>query len=340
MVFVLYLFKNARFHRLSTYLYEIPVLEYSMITEFLVMAGEKTKRLDAFLVNHERGISRSRLQRLIMAGRVRVNALVTKSGQKIKPGDRITLDSPEPGPMMINDRVVSLEILFEDEALLVVNKPAGVVVHPTSGNWHGTLLNGLLAHLQSDGSGNVSGEPGLVHRLDKETSGVMVIAKTEQAHKILSSQFEKQAVTRTYEALVYGRPIRDHGTIDAAIGRDSTEGKKVSIKTTNPQAAITEFTVVQQFGEKASRLELMPRTGRQHQLRVHLASLGCPIIGDPIYSKQEVDHLSEITISRMMLHATCIEFQHPMTKTYREYTAEFPSDMQRAFQDLQKEYPR
>lgn len=309
-----------------------------MITEFLVMAGETPKRLDAFLVNHERGVSRSRLQRLIMAGRIRVNTLVTKPGQKIKPGDRITMDSPEPGPVMVNDCVVPLEILFEDEALLVVNKPAGVVVHPTSGNWHGTLLNGLLAHFQANGSGQVNGEPGLVHRLDKETSGVMVVAKTEQAHRTLCSQFEKQAITRTYEALVYGRLTSDHGTIEVAIGRDSIDGKKVSTNTTKPQTAVTEFTVVQQFGVRASRVELTPRTGRQHQLRVHLASLGCPIIGDPIYSTQEADHLSEITIPRMMLHATRIGFQHPMTKTFQEYTAEFPSDMQRIFQDLQNEY--
>ncbi len=311
-----------------------------MITEFLVMAGEKAKRLDAFLVSHERGISRSRLQRLIVAGRIRVNAYVTKPGQKIKPGDRITMDSPEPGPIIVNDHEVPLEILFEDETLMVVNKPAGVVVHPTSGNWRGTLLNGLLAHLQSNGSGAVIGEPGLVHRLDKETSGVMVVAKTEQAHRALSAQFERHTVTRTYKALVYGRPMRDHGTINAAIGRDFIQGKKTSINSMNPKTAITEFTVVQQFGEKASCLELIPRTGRQHQLRVHVASLGCPIIGDPIYSIQEVDHLSEIAITRMMLHATCIGFQHPKTKTFQEYTTECPSDMQRAFQDLQKEYSR
>ena len=311
-----------------------------MITEFLVMAGERPKRLDAFLVSHERGISRSRLQRLIVAGRIRVNAHVTKPGQKIKPGDRITMDSPEPGPVMADNRVVPLEILYEDEALLVVNKSAGVVVHPTSGNWNGTLLNGLLAYFQSTGRGQANGEPGLVHRLDKETSGVMVVAKTEEAHRALCTQFEKHVITRTYEALVHGRPIHDHGTIDVAIGRDSTEGKKVSIHTRNPEVAITEFTVIQQFGEKASRVELIPRTGRQHQLRVHLASLGSPIIGDPIYSTQEVNHLSKFTIPRMMLHATCIGFQHPMTKKNQAYTAEFPSDMQRTLQDLQKECSR
>ena len=309
-----------------------------MITEFLVMAGEKSKRLDAFLVNHERGVSRSRLQRLIMTGRIRVNALATKPSQKVKPGDRITMDAPEPGPIMMNDHEVPLEIVFEDESLLVVNKPAGVVVHPTSGNWRGTLLNGLLAHLQSDGSRSVNGEPGIVHRLDKETSGVMVVAKTEQAHRTLCLQFEKQAISRRYEALVYGVPTHVRGTIDVALGRDSIERKKVSINTTKSQAASTAYTVVQQFGPKASHVELSPRTGRQHQLRVHLASLGCPIIGDPIYCTQETDDLSEFTISRMMLHATRIGFEHPMTKIFQECTVELPSDMQRIFQNLRKEY--
>ena len=181
-----------------------------MITEFLVMAGEKTKRLDAFLVSHERGISRSSLQRLIMAGRIRVNAQVTKPSQKIKPGDRITMDSPEPGPLMVKDRVVPLELVYEDEAILVVDKPAGVVVHPTSGNWNGTLLNGVLAHFQAQDHvkeiNKADGKPRLVHRLDKETSGVMVVAKTDQAHQILCKQFEKQTIIRTYVALVYGRP--------------------------------------------------------------------------------------------------------------------------------------
>ena len=161
-----------------------------MITEFLVAAGERIKRLDAFLVSHERRVSRSRLQRLIVAGRIRVNADVAKPSQKIKPGDRITMDTPEAGPLMVNDEIVPLEVLYEDEALLVVNKPAGVVVHPTSGNWTGTLLNGLLAHLQERGDKYENKEPGLVHRLDKETSGVMVVAKTDHAHRTLCSQFQ------------------------------------------------------------------------------------------------------------------------------------------------------
>lgn len=311
-----------------------------MITEFLVMAGEKTKRLDAFLVSHERGVSRSSVQRLIIAGRIRVNAHVTKPSQKIKPGDRITMDSPEPGPVMVNDSVVPLEILHEDEALLVVNKQAGVVVHPTSGNWNGTLLNGLLAHFQAKdndaGINRANGEPGLVHRLDKETSGVMVVAKTEEAHRALCLQFAKQSIARTYEALVYGRPKEDKGTIDVAIGRDVSDGKKVSTHTMKPQSTVTEFKVLHQFGDMASHVELIPHTGRQHQLRVHMASLGCPILGDPIYGAHKTGHLSEIIIPRMMLHSSRLGIQHPTTKTFEEYTAEFPSDIQAINQALQE----
>lgn len=296
------------------------------------MAGERVKRLDAFLVSHERGVSRSSLQRLIVAGRIRVNARIAKPSQKIKPGDLIAMDRPEPGPMIVNDEIVPLEILYEDEALLVVNKPAGVVVHPTSGNWKGTLLNGLLEHLQSCGKINDLNtrnvDPGLVHRLDKETSGVMVVAKTDQAHRVLCSQFEKHIITRTYEALVYGRLIEEMGTINVAIGRDVLAGKKVSIKTTKPQAAITGFTVLQQLGDVASHVELTPHTGRQHQLRVHMASLGCPILGDQAYGGQKVCRIGEIGIPRMLLHARGLGFRHPISEKWEEFFIRMPAEME------------
>lgn len=309
-----------------------------MITEFIVATGERAKRLDSFLANHERKMSRSRLQRLIVAGRIRVNAHVTKPSQKIKPRDRITMDSPEPGPLMVANKIIPLELLYEDEALVVVNKPAGIVVHPTSGNWRGTLLNALLAHFQSKDKAHDLNHtniyPGLVHRLDKETSGIMVVAKTDQAHRALCLQFEKQAITRTYEALVYGKPPDEQGSINLAIGRDAIDGKKVSIHTMKPQTAVTEFKVVQQFGDRASRVELTPRTGRQHQLRVHMALLGCPILGDSIYGAHVASRLWESTIPRMLLHACRLGFQHPTTKTFQEYTAELPSEMQAIHQTL------
>ena len=289
------------------------------------------KRLDAFLVSHERSVSRSRVQRLIMAGRVRINAEVVKPSQKVKPGDRISLDKPGPGPLMVDDQSVQLEVIYEDEALLVVNKPAGIVVHPTSGNWQGTLLNGLLEHFQLSDKKNElkagSIYPGLVHRLDKETSGVMVVAKTNPAHRVLCSQFEEHTIVRRYEALVYGRPKNDQGTINLTIGRDVNDGKKVSGNTTKPQAAVTDYTVLQQFGNFASRVELTPRTGRQHQLRVHMASLGCPILGDELYGGQKVCQIQRIKIQRMMLHARSLKFCHPILMTYQEYVTEQPADI-------------
>jgi 23S rRNA pseudouridine1911/1915/1917 synthase len=314
-----------------------------MIPEFVVAAGEKIKRLDTFLVNHERGVSRSNLQRLIVSGRIQVNAHVARPSQKIKPGDRITIDTPEPGPILANGASVPLEILYEDDVIVVVNKLSGVVVHPTSGNWNGTLLNGLLAHFQSRAVDNTinhtNAYTGLVHRLDKETSGVMVVAKTAQAHRVLCSQFEKQSITRIYEAFVYGKPLDAQGTITIPIGRDVFMGKKVSANTTKSHSASTNFIVLQQLKERTSHVKLIPRTGRQHQLRVHMASLGCPILGDQLYGGSKVCKFGELDIPRMALHARTLGFDHPTSQTYQEFTTDLPSDMQIILEALQHEHP-
>ncbi len=299
------------------------------------------KRLDTFLVSHERRVSRSNLQRLIRAGRVRVNMAVVKPNRKIKPGDRISMDTPKAGPLLLNNKPIPLDILFEDEALLVVNKPAGVVVHPTSGHWSGTLLNGLLEHLQSKGSREghscAKSQPGLVHRLDKETSGIMVVAKTHHVHRALCLQFEKHSIARIYEALVYGRPIEGQGTIESAIGRDVFDEKKVSANTRKPQTAVTEFRVLQSYGNLVSWVELTPHTGRQHQLRVHMATLGYPILGDQVYGGQKVSQTKAISIPRIMLHARYLGFQHPISNLFQEYLAPLPPDMQAMLQSLLQE---
>jgi 23S rRNA pseudouridine1911/1915/1917 synthase len=311
-----------------------------MITEFVVTAGETCKRLDQFLVHRERDMSRSGLQRLIELGRIRVNARVVKPSQKIKPGDHITMDTPQPGPLLVNGEAVPLEILHEDEALLVLNKPAGIVVHPASGNWSGTLVNALLAHLHAKGdSGTIKGgkvQPGLVHRLDKATSGVMVIAKTDHAHRALAAQFETHSIIRRYEALVLGVPRHDHGVIELAIGRDRVQGKKVSSNTGRPQSAVTEFRVLQKLGNLASLVLLLPRTGRTHQLRAHMASLGCPILGDEAYGDQKVCWVMEIGIPRAMLHAKTLGFQHPLSGIFQEYSVSHPSDMHVICESLQR----
>jgi len=302
-----------------------------MITEFVVTAGEQPKRLDVFLVNRERDMSRSRLQRLIELGRIRINDQVVRPSQKIKPGDKITMDVPKPQPLELQGEAIPLEVLFEDDHLLVLNKPPGIVVHPAPGNWTGTLVNALLHYFQVSGGtvSSVGGKerPGLVHRLDKETSGVMVIAKTDQAHRHLSGQFKHHSITRIYEALVWQIPKQGHGSIELAIGRDAKERKKFSSRTTRPKEAVTEYAVDRRFGKVAAHVLLYPKTGRTHQLRVHLASLGHPILGDPTYGGRKVCSIDGLEVPRVMLHARTLGFRHPVTDDLCEYERPCPPDM-------------
>jgi 23S rRNA pseudouridine1911/1915/1917 synthase len=302
-----------------------------MITEFLVTPGEQPKRLDVFLVNRERDMSRSRLQRLIELGRIRINDQVVRPSQRIKPGDKITMDVPKPEPLELQGEAIPLEVLFEDDHLLVLNKPPGIVVHPAPGNWTGTLVNALLHYFQASG-GTVSSiggkeRPGLVHRLDKDTSGVMVIAKTDQAHRHLCGQFKHHSITRIYEALVWEVPKRGHGLIELAIGRDAKERKKFSPRTTRPKDAVTEYAVDRRFDKAAAHLLLYPRTGRTHQLRVHLASLGHPILGDATYGGRKVCSVDGVQVPRVMLHARTLGFRHPVTGDLCEYVRPCPPDM-------------
>ena len=303
-----------------------------METEFIVTAGESPKRLDVFLVNREPKLSRSALQRLIEQGRVRINGQVVKPSHKIKPGDTIAFNIPKAEPLELKGESIPLEILYEDDALLILNKPAGLVVHPAPGHWAGTLVNALLHHFQISGgtASTIGGKerPGLVHRLDKDTSGVMVIAKTDDAHRGLSAQFKHHTITRVYEALISGVPKKGHGLIELAIGRDKKERKKFSAHTARPKASVTEYRVDRRFGKLAAHVLLYPYTGRTHQLRVHLASLGHPILGDQIYGGKRVRTVEGVDIHRVMLHAKTLGFLHPSTGKFQEYTKPFPPDME------------
>lgn len=310
-----------------------------MQTELLVTAGELPKRLDVFLVNREPKLSRSALQRLIGQGRVQLNGHVVKPSQKIKPGDTITFDIPKPEPLQLKGEAIALDVLYEDEELLVLNKPAGLVVHPAPGHWSGTLVNALLHHFERSG-GSVSTiggkeRPGLVHRLDKETSGVMVIAKTDQTHRGLAAQFKQHTITRAYEALVWGVPKKGHGLIELAIGRDRKERKKFSSRTAQPKESVTEYRVERRFGKVAAHMVLFPRTGRTHQLRVHLTSIGHPILGDPTYGGRKVCVIEDIEIPRVMLHARTLGFIHPTSGQYEEFTMPLTSDMASVRQALE-----
>ncbi len=302
-----------------------------MTTEFIVTAGERPKRLDVFLVNREPDLSRSALQRLIQQGRIRLNDAVVKPSQKIKPGDKITMDVPKPEPLELKGETIPLDVLFEDEHLLVLNKPAGLVVHPAPGHWSGTLVNALLHHFEISG-GTVSTiggreRPGLVHRLDKDTSGVMVIAKTDEAHRALAAQFKHHTISRVYEALIWGIPKKAHGCIELAIGRDTKERKKFSARTARPKESVTEYKVEQRFERVASRVRLYPKTGRTHQLRVHLSSIGHPILGDPTYGGRKVRTIDDVEIPRVMLHACTLGFTHPVTAERKDFTVPCPPDM-------------
>lgn len=309
-----------------------------MITDFIVTAGETPKRLDVFLVNREPTLSRSALQRFIELGRIRLNDQLVKPSHKIRPGDRITMDVPRPEPLAIKGEPIPLDILFEDDSILVLNKPPGIVVHPAPGNWSGTLVNALLHHFQTSGGtiSTIGGKerPGLVHRLDKQTSGVMVVAKHDSAHRSLAAQFKAHTIKRTYEALVWGVPKPSRGIIALAIGRDARERKKFSARTARPKESVTEYSVIRRF-VGAAHVVLTPRTGRTHQLRVHLSHIGHPILGDPTYGGKRVTAVHGITIPRVMLHARTLGFIHPETHRSLEYSVPVPADMEQVRASLE-----
>ncbi|MCS6289692.1 MAG: RluA family pseudouridine synthase [Nitrospira sp.] len=297
-----------------------------MQTQFVISAGEHPKRLDVFLAHREPKLSRAALQRMITAGWVRVNRQIAKSSQRIKVGDVIVFDAPQAAPLRIDGETRQLEILLEDQVCLVLNKPAGIVVHPSPGHWSNTLLNALLDHCARGGA---VATPGMVHRLDKETSGVMVVAKTEEAHRKLSVQFERHTITRHYEALVAGVPVESEGRIDATLGPDRHNPKRTSNQTAHPKPAITDYRVEAAFGEAAARIVLSPHTGRTHQIRAHLHTIGHPILGDRAYGGERVGAIAGYEIPRVMLHARTLGFTHPVTGMYGEWTADTPSDFAR-----------
>ncbi|MBA2484776.1 MAG: RluA family pseudouridine synthase [Nitrospira sp.] len=304
-----------------------------MQTEFVISAGEQPKRLDVFLVHRQPKLSRAALQRMISAGWVRINNQSAKPSQKIKTGDVVTFDTPLVAPLRLAGQTASLEILYEDHWCLVLNKPAGVVVHPAPGHWSNTLLNALLDHCARSSE---TATPGLVHRLDKATSGVMVIPKTAEAHRRLAVQFECHSITRYYEALVWGIPEQPEGGIDFAIGPDHQNPKRTSTRTFQPKVSLTEYQVEEAFGTVAARIVLRPRTGRTHQIRTHLLAIGHPILGDKTYGGDRVGAIGGYEFQRGMLHARKLGFTHPVTNAHCEFTIAAPPDFNGAHHALRQ----
>ncbi|MBB6356926.1 RluA family pseudouridine synthase [Aminobacter aganoensis] len=295
-------------------------------------------------------LSRSRVQALIKQGAVSVGGkVVDEAKRRLAPGDQVAIDMPEPEPAEPEGEKIALDILFEDDELIVINKPAGLVVHPGAGNWTGTLVNALIHHCGDSlsGIGGVK-RPGIVHRLDKETSGVMVVAKTDRAHKSLSEAFADHGRTgdleRAYDALVWGIPQRLTGTVDAPLGRHADRVRRAVVPEHREDArhAITHFTVLERFGAEqgefaaASLVECRLETGRTHQIRVHMAHIGHPVVGDPDYGqafRTKSNRLPEPLKSavkafpRQALHARLLAFRHPATHLIMRFEAPLPRDM-------------
>jgi len=292
------------------------------------------QRLDHFVCSELAGETRAAVQRLIEAGNITVDGKTVRPSLKLKGGERITVDIPPPIPAEPQPEAIPLEVLYEDHDLIVINKPAGMVVHPGAGTSSGTLVNALLAHC-TDLSG-IGGElrPGIVHRLDKGTSGVMVAAKNDRAHQGLSAQFGVHSVKRIYQALVYGTPKEDTGKIEGLIGRHPTERLRQSGKAKSGKHAITRWKVKERYN-RISLLELRLETGRTHQIRVHLTEAGLPLLGDPLYPDGgRINNLPDTQLrgmisrlGRQALHARTLGFIHPTTEEYLEFTTEMPEDM-------------
>lgn len=306
---------------------------------FTVSSVDAGFRLDKYLASSQVGLTRSRVENLIESGNVKVNDRESKPGYKIKSGDVISLQEPELLAMQAIPQDIPVNIVYQDEWLLIVDKPAGLVVHPAPGNLEGTLVNALLFHCQNlSGIGGLE-RPGIVHRLDKETSGLLMVAKNDLAHASLTKQLQSRKVKRSYLAICLGIMKQDAGKIDAAIGRHPIDRKKLSTVTRKGREAITEFRVLERF-EGSSLLELKLGTGRTHQIRVHLASLSHPVLGDSQYGGKRRSgtgrkELAAMAIMRRQaLHAQVLGFIHPENSQYLEFYSPLPQDMQEALRVL------
>ncbi|BCG92492.1 pseudouridine synthase [Mesorhizobium sp. 131-2-1] len=310
------------------------------------------QRLDQWLASQlGPDMSRSRVQMLIKQGAVSIGGkIVEEAKRKMAAGERVSVEMPEPEPAEPQGEAIALDILYEDDELIVINKPAALVVHPGAGNWTGTLVNALIHHCGDSLSG-IGGvrRPGIVHRLDKETSGVMVVAKTDRAHKALSEAFADHGRTgdleRAYLALVWGIPSRPAGTVDAPLGRAADRVRRAVVPEGRDDArhAVTHFAVIERFGERqkdfatASLVECRLETGRTHQIRVHMAHIGHPVVGDPDYGmafRTKANRLPEPlkgevnAFPRQALHAWLLEFRHPATHLTMRFEAPIPRDME------------
>lgn len=277
------------------------------------------KRIDIYIVSKNDRFSRSQVQKMIQDKNVYVNDNTIKSNYKIRNNDIIQINIPEPEMLNVEAEDIDIEILYEDEDIVVVNKPQGMVVHPAAGNYTGTLVNALLGKCKNLSSINGVIRPGIVHRIDKDTSGVLVVAKNDNAHRILAEQIKEHTVNRLYLALVEGRVKKDSGTINTFIGRHPIDRKKMAVVSKGGKNAVTHFKVLETFKD-TSLIEAKLETGRTHQIRVHMAYIGHPLLGDPVYGLKK----QKYSIKGQALHAKLLGFIHPSTGEYMEFSSPLP----------------
>ena len=302
------------------------------VYEFL--AGEESKdlRLDVFLKQNIEEISRTYIQKLIKDGYANVNGTVPKTNYKVNSGDKVCLNVPEKEEPDIVAQEMPLDIVYEDDDVILINKPKGMVVHPAAGHYTGTLVNGLMHHCKDNLSG-INGvlRPGIVHRIDMDTTGILIACKNDVAHQKISEQLKEHSITRRYRALVYGVIKEDEGVVDAPIGRHPIDRKKMAINPKNGKNAITHYRVLERFREY-TYIECELETGRTHQIRVHMASLHHPLVGDQVYGPEK----NPFHLQGQCLHAMVLGFVHPRTHEYMEFCADLPQ----YFSELLKKLPK
>ena len=281
-------------------------------------------RIDKYLSEQMTSYSRSHIQKLLKDQCVQVNNLPVKVNYKLRTGDQIKVCLPEPETLNVEPENIPLDILYEDQDLLVVNKPKGMVVHPAAGHYSGTLVNALMYHCKDQLSG-INGilRPGIVHRIDMDTTGTLVVCKNDISHQSLAEQLKEHSITRRYRAIVHGR-LKEDGTVNAPIGRHPTDRKRMSIHAKNGKPAITHYRILKQYKEY-TYIECQLETGRTHQIRVHMASIGHPLLGDQIYGPSKVPYKN---LQGQTLHAMILGFLHPTTQKYMEFEAPLPEYFQ------------
>lgn len=296
--------------------------------------GDSGKRLDAFLAGEIRELTRTYVQKLIADGLVRVNKEQARASYRVRPGDTVIVQVPEPEDIQVAAEPIPLDIYFEDGDVIVVNKPRGMVVHPAEGNYTGTLANALLYHCRDLSGINGLLRPGIVHRLDKDTSGLIMVAKNDDAHLELARQLKDRQVNRRYLALVHGRVHGETGLIDAPIGRDPRDRQKMAVVQKNSRYAVTRYRVITRFNDY-TYLELKLETGRTHQIRVHMSYIGHPVVGDMKYGPTR----PHFNLSGQFLHAAMLGFNHPRTAGPLLFEAPLPLVLQSVLEGLSPENP-